>query len=234
MKSFLLLLPIFALLLNSDAFAAQDPSIDRLLNKLPAPEKFVDPAINDPLAKQMVAAAKAQNFGAALDASRKLAGRYPKSLGAQMVHGMLAMALRRFPEASAAYHKVLSIRPDFAAAYIGLGVTELFQEQFRAALSDFQQVTRLAPKADIGWTGSSACAEKLGRRQESLEYARRATVVAPSSAAAWYQLAREEGLYGDRQTAANALARANKLQRNAPQSRSSRSSSGASGQLPRR
>jgi tetratricopeptide (TPR) repeat protein len=216
MKSFLLTLSVFAAVVVNDTFAAHDPSIDRLLNKLPAPEKFIDPAINDPLAKQMVAAAKAQNFGTALDASRKLAARYPKSLGAQMVHGMLAMALRRFPEASAAYHKVLSIRPDFAAAYIGLGVADFSQQQFRAALSDFQQVTRLAPKADIGWTGSSACAERLGRKQESLEYARRATVIAPSSAAAWYQLAREEGLFGNKQTAASALARANKLQRNSP------------------
>jgi len=216
MKFLLLTLLSFAALIASNAFAAQDPSIDRLINKLPAPEKFIDPAINDPLAKQMVAAAKAQNFGTALDASRKLAARYPKSLGAQMVHGMLALSLRRFPEASAGYHKALSLRPDFAAAYVGLGVADFSQQQFRAALADFQQVTRLAPKAEIGWTGSSACAERLGRRQESLEYARRATVVAPSSAGAWYQLAREEGLFGNKQTAASALARANKLQRNAP------------------
>ena len=224
---------VFAALVANNTFAAQDPSIDRLLSKLPAPEKFVDPAINDPLAKQMVAEAKAHNFGNALDASRKLAARYPKSLGAQMIHGMLALALHRFPEASAAYHKALSLRPDFAAAYVGLGVADFSQQQFRAALSDFQQVTRLAPKADIGWTGSSACAERLGRRQESLEYARRATVAAPSSAAAWYQLAREEGLFGNKQTAANALARANKLQRNAPQLRQSGPRGGGSGQLPR-
>ena len=213
MKFLLLTLLSFAALIASNTFAAQDPSIDRLINKLPAPEKFIDPAINDPLAKQMVAAAKAQNFGTALDASRKLAARYPKSLGAQMVHGMFALSLRRFPEASAGYHKALSLRPDFAAAYVGLGVADFSQQQFRAALADFQQVTRLAPKAEIGWTGSSACAERLGRRQESLEYARRATVVAPSSAGAWYQLAREEGLFGNKQTAASALARANQLQR---------------------
>ena len=231
MKFFLYMLLSLATLVAHNVLAAQDPSIDRLIRKLPAPEKFVDPAINDPLARQMVAAAKAQNFGTALEASRKLAARYPKSLGAQMIHGMLAIALHRFPEASTAYHKALSLRPDFAAAYVGLGLADFSQQQFRAALSDFQQVTRLVPKADIGWTGSSACAERLGRRQESLAYARRATIVAPSSAGAWYQLAREEGLFGNKQTAANALARANKLQRNTPQRRSSRTPGGASGQL---
>jgi tetratricopeptide (TPR) repeat protein len=220
MKSFLRLLPIFVMVVVTGAFAAQEPSIDRLLGKLPPPEKFVDPASRDPLVKQMQAAAKAQNFGAALDAARRLAARYPKSLGAQMIHGLLSQSLGRLSEAAAAYRKAVSIQPDFALAYAGLGLTEAAQQQFRAALSSFQQVTRLSPKADLGWIGSSACAEKLGRRQESLEYARHATAVAPSSAGAWHQLARVEGLFGSKQAAANALARANRLQKNSPGRRS--------------
>jgi Flp pilus assembly protein TadD len=223
MKSFLLMLPVCAVLIAPDVFAAQDPSIDRLLGKLPPPEKFVDPAQNDPLAKQMIAAAKAQDFGTALDASRRLATKYPKSLGAQMAHGMIALSLRRFSEAASTYRKALSIRSSFAVAYIGLGLAEASQGHFGDALSAFQQITRLVPKADVGWIGSSACAEKLGRRQESLEYARRATVVAPSSPGAWYQLAQAEGLFGDKQTAAKALTRANQLQRKLPQARSNRS-----------
>jgi tetratricopeptide (TPR) repeat protein len=195
---------------------AADEAIDRLVGKLPPPEKFVDPAINDPLAKQMTAASKANNFGVALDLSRRLADRYPKSLGAQMVHGALAVSLRQFREASGAYHKALSIRPDFPAAYLGLGVTDAAQNRFSDALSDFQQVTRLAPQFEVGWIGSSACAEKLGRSRDSLEFARRATAVAPSSAAAWLQLAREESASGNSQAAAKALARADQLRRKAP------------------
>ena len=193
------------------AVSAADPSIDRLLGKLPAPEKFVDPARNDPLAKQMFAAAKAQNFGIALESSRRLANKYPRSLGAQAYHGLLAIALRRFPEASAAYRKALSIRSDFSPAYVGLALAEAAQNHYREALSNFQRITKVAPKADIGWIGSSACAEKLGMHQDSLTYARRATIVAPTSAGAWYQLAREEGLFGDKQAAGKALAHANRL-----------------------
>lgn len=222
MKSFLRLVALFAVAVVTSTFAAQDPSIDRLLGKLPPPEKFVDPAISDPLTKQMTAAAKARNYGAALDASRRLADRYPKSLGAQMIHGVFAQSLGRFSEAAGAYRKALSLRPDFAVAYAGLGLTEAAQQHFRAALSNFQQVTRLAPKADIGWIGASACAEKLGHRKESLEYARRAVAVAPSSAGAWYQLAREEDLFGSKQAAANALVRAKRLQKNSPDRRSRR------------
>lgn len=222
MKSFLLMLPVFAAVIVSHAFAAQDPSIDRLLGKLPPPEKFVDPAIRDPLTKQMEAAAKANNYGAALDASRRLAARYPKSLGAQMMHGILAALLRRFPEASRAYRKAVSMQPDLATAYLGLGLAEFSQRHFGAALTNFRQVTRLAPKADIGWIGVSASEEKLGHRRESLEYGRRAVAVAPSSAGAWYQLARVEGLSGNKQASAKAFARANQLHRSAPRNRSSR------------
>jgi tetratricopeptide (TPR) repeat protein len=216
--------------------AAADPSIDRLLGKLPPPEKFVDPARNDPLARQMFAAAKAHNFGIALEASRRLANKYPRSLGAQAYHGLLAVALRRFPEASAAYRKALSIRSDFSPGYVGLALAEAAQKHFREALSDFQQITKVAPKADVGWIGSSACAEKLGMRQDSLAYARRATVVAPTSPGAWFQLAREEGLFGDKQAAGKALARANRLRGSSGQDRITRSPGvtrspgGASGQ----
>ena len=195
---------------------AADEAIDRLISKLPPPQKLIDPAINDPLNKQIIAATKAHNFGVALDLSRRLVDRYPKSLGAQMVHGLLAGSVREFREASDAYHRALSIRPDFLAAYVGLGIIDASQNRFSAALSDFQKITRIAPQLDVGWVGSSVCAEKLGRKQDSLEFARRATRVAPSSVAAWLQLGREEGLAGNDQAAKAALARANQLQRNAP------------------
>jgi tetratricopeptide (TPR) repeat protein len=211
MKSLFLSLIICAGLAATLATAA-DPSIDRLLHKLPSPEKFVDPAQNDPLAKQMFAALKARNLGTALNASRHLANKYPKSLGAQTIHGLIALGMHQFAEASAAYRKALALRPGFSVALLGFALAEASQGHFRVALTNFQQITRVAPKADIGWIGSSACAEKLGMRQESLNYARRASAVAPSSPGAWYQLAREEGLFGDKRAAAKALARANQLQ----------------------
>jgi tetratricopeptide (TPR) repeat protein len=209
---------IWMALLIAPAHAA-DEAIDRLISKLPPPQKFVDPAVNDPLAKQITAASKAHNYGLALDLSRRLASRYPKSLEAQMVHGILAMSVRQFREAMDAYHRALSIRPDFPPAYFGLGITNVAQNRFGAALSNFKQITRIAPQLEVGWVGSSVCAERLGRKRDSLEFARRATAVAPSSAGAWFQLAREENLAGNNQAAKAALLRGNQLQRNAPKAK---------------
>jgi hypothetical protein len=80
---------------------AQDASIDKLLSKLPPPEKLVkpsvqkavqqsDPAFKDPLVKQIVQAATVRNFPQALNLSRKLSEHYPRSAGAQCLRGITA------------------------------------------------------------------------------------------------------------------------------------------------
>jgi tetratricopeptide (TPR) repeat protein len=205
---------VFALA-AAPAIHAQDASVDRLIKKLPPPEKIIkaDPASRDPLAKKIVDSIKAMNLGNAYAMSRQLAARYPKSAGAHSVHGQLALILRRYPEASDAFHKAVAIEPNYAFAYVGLALSEASQNHINAAMSDFRQVTRLYPNADVGWIGMSACAEKLGRKGDSLQYARRATAAAPSSFAAWLQLSRAEEISGNRQASANALARANELRR---------------------
>src|SRR4051812_11075551 len=53
---------LFITLLAPGVFAAEDPSIDRLIAKLPPPEKFIDPAANDPLVNQMLSALRQRNF----------------------------------------------------------------------------------------------------------------------------------------------------------------------------
>ena len=199
----------------------EDASVDQLIKKLPPPEKVaqsaiaLDPALRDPLAKQVVDSAKAMNFGNAYALSQKLASRYPKSAVAQCLQGRFALTMRKFPEASAAYRRAIADQPNLALAYLGLGVSEAAQNNFSAAMSDYRQVTRLAPKSEIGWVALSLCNDKMGRKRESLDYARQATSIAPSSALAWYQLSREEGLSGNKQAAEKALARSNELRRNA-------------------
>ena len=195
-----------------------ESSVGQLLKRLPPPEAVAkatapatDPAGRDPLVRQIVAAAKSMNFGNAYALSQKLAARYPKSAGAQSLHGQLALVLRHYSEASEAFHRAISLQPNFANAYVGLGLTDAAQNRINAAMSDFREVTHLQPGTDIGWIGLSACAEKLGHKGESLDYARRATAVAPSSFAAWLQLSREERVAGNQQAAAKALARANQL-----------------------
>ena len=181
--------------------AAQDPSIDKLIGKLPPVEQFIDPFMNDPLAKQYVAAVKQRNYGIALGISRQLASKYPKSFAAQFVHAATAKEMRNFPEAIAGFHKVLALKPDFTYAYFGLGASEAGQQHFRAALTEFDHITRLEPSRDVGWIVCSQCAEKIGDQKLSLDYARRGTRAAPKSAVVWVQAGRAEGRSGNKQAA---------------------------------
>ena len=87
-------------LVRPDASAATDAEIDRLLKKLPPPEKLVkpneqvvrvsDPALRDPLVKQIEAAAKARQSKRALELARQLATRYPSSAAANYYAGYFA------------------------------------------------------------------------------------------------------------------------------------------------
>lgn len=211
-------LPIFAALilgaLVSPASGAGDASIDRLLSKLPPPEKLVrqpDPLLNDPLAKKAIAAINARNFPRALGLARQLSQHYPTNAIARGLHGWLALAQQKYGEASSEFRSAIAIEPKYSFAYFNLGIAEFAQNHLAIALQNFQQVVRLEPQAEIAWITSSDCAAKLGRRQESLDYAKRATVVAPRSAIAWLQLARAESALGNKVASQRALARAKGL-----------------------
>jgi tetratricopeptide (TPR) repeat protein len=208
--------------LSIAAALAQDASIDQLLKKLPPPEKLVkspveramqqrDPALNDPLAKEITKAFRMRNFPRALDLSRKLAQRYPNSPAAACVHGSWASAWRQYPEASAAFRKAIALQPKFSFAYFGLGNVEATQGHFAAAFPNFQKVAELEPKNFAAFFFLSECARRAGRKQESVEYARRSTTLSPAAAPAWLQLARTENSVGHSREALAAVARAAEL-----------------------
>lgn len=208
---------------------AEEPSIDRLLRKLPPPEKLAKPAIqrgdpilNDPLAKDAATAFQKRSFSRALSSSRKFARKYPRNAVAQGFHGVIALTLRQFNEASLAFRSAIALQPNFAFGYFGLGAAEAEQGRFASALQNFRTLTRLEPKAEIGWVAASGCAERLGRRQESLDYAKRATALAPGSIAAWLQLARAEKALGHLANAQRAAARAQQLGAAVPKSSKTR------------
>lgn len=205
-------------IMSLSAVRAQDPSIDRLLKKLPPPEKLVkptveraasqpDPALRDPLGSQIVSAAQANNAGRALDLSRKLSAKYPKSAGSECLHGIVALRFRQYGEAAPAFRRAIALSPNFSLAHFGLAATEVFQDHYAAAIPPLKELTRLEPQYGFGWLALSDCALRCGRKQESLEYARRATKVAPSSASAWMQLARAENAAGSAEAALQALTR---------------------------
>ena len=195
---------------------AQDPSIDKLLKKLPPPEKLVKPtvqravrqpdtALRDPLTSQIFSAAQSNNARSALELSRKLCAKYPKSAGSECLRGIVALTFSQYGEAATGFRHSIALSPNFSLAYFGLAATEVFQDHYAAAIPPLKELTRLEPQYGFGWLALSDCSLRCGRKQESLEYARRATKVAPSAASAWLQLARAESAAGNAEATLQAL-----------------------------
>src|SRR5437868_1143546 len=113
------------------AFGAIDPDIDRLLKKLPPPEKLVhadervlrvnDPAVHDPLVNQIVAASKADQTKRGLDLSQQLTKHYPSSVLANCFVGYFRLELRQYGQASTAFRQALVLQPEFVLAHFYMG-----------------------------------------------------------------------------------------------------------------
>lgn len=181
---------LLGLVLGSAAFA-QDAAIDKLLNKLPPPEKLLkpqvqrtlqqqDPAFRDPLGQQTVSAISKRDFRRAMNFSRKLTERYPHSAPAYCLRGSLACSLRQYKEASSSFHTAAGIQPRSAEAHFGLGLVEGAQGHFAAALPHLQRCAELEPDSFIPYVFLSDCAQSVGHKEESRRYAKKATELAPS------------------------------------------------------
>jgi tetratricopeptide (TPR) repeat protein len=212
----------FLSLSGPNASAATDAEIDRLLKKLPPPEKLVkrnenavrvnDPALRDPLVKQIEAAARARQSKRALNLARQLATRHPSSAAAHYYAGYFASEEKRYAESSAAFRRALAIQPRLALCHWNLSFVEWRQGHYNVALKHMRQVTKLEPRAAAGWAVLSMCAEMTGNWQESVVAARRLVVLAPRQTAAWVRLALAERNVGNNNAAIQAMNRAAQLQ----------------------
>lgn len=221
---------VFLELVRLQAYATTDPEIDRLLKQLPPPEKLVqinervmrvnDPALRDPLVKEIGAASKAKQSKRALELARQLATRYPSSAAANYYAGYFASEEKRYAESSTAFRRALAIQPKLVLCHYCLGFVEWQQGHFNLALQHMREVTKLEPRAAAGWAVLSMCAEMLGARQESVVAARHLVALEPRQTAAWVRLALAEQNVGNYTAAVQAMNRAALLQRGAKSSAS--------------
>ena len=137
--------------------AAEDASIDRLLSKLPAPEKIVkpsaphppqqkDPALQDPLFVQIFALAGLGNFSEGRLYSRKLAEKYPRSEAALILWGEFAYRLRYYDEAAVVFRRATVLAPHNAYAWLELTKAENALGQIGAALNAMAKAAEISPR----------------------------------------------------------------------------------------
>lgn len=134
-----------------NTMATEDASIDRLLKKLPPPEKLVkhaaaqDPALKDPLLTHAITSAIMRDWSQALLYSRKLSERYPHSAIAALVWGNIAYRMRYYAEAAGAFRKAIATAPRDAYTWMDLAVTENARGNIGAALDAMVKAAQIAP-----------------------------------------------------------------------------------------
>ena len=221
-RRLVLLIAVAFLLFGPGVIKAEDPSIDKLLKKLPPPEKLVkpqvekelqrrDPAADDPLTKQVFGAAFRNDPRGELSFSRQLAKKDPGSLFANVLHGLASMDARQWPEASQAFRTGISIRPDVGGVHLALGASEMIQNHFEAAIPSLRRSSELETSWAVGWLLASECEACLKHWQESVALAKRATATEPSWVFTWLQLARAENRSGSPQGALDAMIHASEV-----------------------
>jgi tetratricopeptide (TPR) repeat protein len=138
------------------SFAVEDASIDRLLKKLPPPEKIVrpsarkeakaaDPALKDPLLTYTVAAAMMRDWAQARFYSLKLSQKYPHSEVAALLWGNCAYRIRYYAEAAGAFRKALGLAPRDAYTWMDLAIAENAMGHLGTALDAMTKAAQLSP-----------------------------------------------------------------------------------------
>jgi len=73
--------------------------------------------------------------------------------------GVGFLEAKNYKEATAAFEKVLEIKPDYAEAYYNLAITYWEQKQYQKTITNLQKVIELAPESDL----SKRAEKDLGR-----------------------------------------------------------------------
>jgi len=135
---------------------AEDASIDRLLGKLPPPEKIIkpsaqaqakqqDPALNDPLLVDIFVLA---NMGKVSDArfySRKLSEKYPGSEAALILWGECAYRLRYYDEAAGVFRRATAVAPHDGYTWLYLAKAENALGHIGTALTAMAKAAEISP-----------------------------------------------------------------------------------------
>lgn len=137
-------------------FAAEEASIDRLLGKLPPPEKLVkrsesqgtqrkDPALQDPLFVSAFSSWYLKDISQALFYARRLSEKYPQSENALLLWGEFAYHLRYYDEAAVVFQKAAALAPRDASAWMELAKAENAKGHVVATMNAMNKAAEVSP-----------------------------------------------------------------------------------------
>ncbi len=139
----------------------------------------------------------------------------PQDPWGYIASGHVHMVARRFASAVDGFGEAIDRNPSLALAQVYLGCAYGYGGMHDAGLHHLAIATRLSPRdfLQAGNLSTVGLCHLMARRfPEAIEAERRAVEMRPNFGTAWRTLAAAAGLAGDRDTAAEALAQARRLQ----------------------
>lgn len=91
----------------------------------------------------------------------------PANAGAEYVWGELARQTEDFPEAIQHFTKATSLNPNFAEAWLGLGMSLVGEKQYQEAIAPLEKATKLQPGNPVGHYGLGTAYSRTGRKEDA-------------------------------------------------------------------
>ncbi len=109
------------------------------------------------------------------------------------------------------YGKITAKYPDDFSAWLALGTSCHWAEQFDRARESYLRATELRPESSVPWHNLGLLASDMGQREESRDFFQREVELAPDDAKAWYDLGVSLQALGLEDESANAFEQAEGL-----------------------
>lgn len=212
---------IFLSLLPAPSVKAQDANIEKLLKKLPPPESLVSRPPADALAEvevlgdentsKLAYALRYRQTKRAIEFADLLVQRHPKNPWVHCIRASLAVTQNDLAKGFASFRESTRVQSNFAYGYLEMGAVEVIQHHYAAAIPHFKKVLPIWHESPLTLVFLSGCEEKIGHREQALEYAKRAVAAESDAPGTWLRLAAAENAMGHVEKARQAMTNAQKL-----------------------
>ena len=125
--------------------------------------------------------------------------------------GNIYFRVFKYNKALESYNKAIELKPDYADAWFGKGVTLWELGRYEEELKAFDKSIELKPDDDSAWYNKGVALGKLGRYEEELKAYDKAIELKPDDDSAWYNKACYYSLRGDKENALKNLLKAIEL-----------------------
>jgi tetratricopeptide (TPR) repeat protein len=129
-----------------------------------------------------------KNYTDLLKYAKLLSARYPDIALAQYILGEAYAKLGFYPDAAAAFHEAIKIKPDYIDAWYNLGWADTQAGKLPEAVGVFQQLIKLSPDDPQAWDNLGGVYAAQGHQADAIGAYQKAVELKPDFAEARFRL----------------------------------------------